>query len=210
MTVAYRGQTLAGLTLTGSLTGPGPVVLQAKVCIELLFFDICFSGTFPLGPVDRRRCSPPPPTCWTPCSASWPTRRRLRAAGAPDPYVRLQPPDPSLTTAVVAPSRNAGLGAATRPARSAAHPGRRYAAARAGAGQRDQRRVVGRPERLVRAGAVHRSDRRPGADPPGVRAAHRRAAAGRRRRRRRAGRAGHPDHPPDPAARERDHHPPSR
>jgi hypothetical protein len=103
VTVAYRGQTLAGLTLTGSLTGPGPVVLQAKVCIELLFFDICYSGTFTLGP------STPPPV---PAIADLldtllvelDNPATLRAAGAPDPYVRLQPPDPSLTATVVAPS----------------------------------------------------------------------------------------------------------
>ena len=48
-TCLYGSHHLAGLTLTGSLTGPGPVVLQAKVCIEVLFFDICFSHTFELG-----------------------------------------------------------------------------------------------------------------------------------------------------------------
>jgi hypothetical protein len=53
--VSYSGHRLAGLTLTGALSGPGPVVLRAKVCIELLFFDICFSHTFRLGP------STPPP-----------------------------------------------------------------------------------------------------------------------------------------------------
>jgi hypothetical protein len=47
--VAYRGRDLAGLTLTGSLSGPGPVLLRAKVCIDLWLFDICFSHTFELG-----------------------------------------------------------------------------------------------------------------------------------------------------------------
>ena len=47
--VAYRGRNLAGLTLTGSLSGPGPVILRAKVCIDLWLFDICFSHTFSLG-----------------------------------------------------------------------------------------------------------------------------------------------------------------
>ena len=55
VSVAYSGHTLASLTLTGSLSGPGPVVLRARVCIELLFFDICFSHTFELGPT-----TPPP------------------------------------------------------------------------------------------------------------------------------------------------------
>lgn len=103
VSVAYHGDTLAGLTLTGSLTGPGPVVLQAKVCIELLFFDICFSGTFTLGPT-----SPPPASVAADLldllTAELADPARLRAAGAPDPYVRLRPPDPSLTTPVVAPT----------------------------------------------------------------------------------------------------------
>jgi Family of unknown function (DUF6603) len=47
--VAYRGRNLAGLTLTGSLSGPGPVLLRAKVCIDLWLFDICFAHTFELG-----------------------------------------------------------------------------------------------------------------------------------------------------------------
>jgi hypothetical protein len=103
VTVAYRGQTLAGLTLTGSLTGPGPVVLQAKVCIELLFFDICFSGTFPLGPAIAPLLAAAAGLLDT-LLGELDNPATLRAAGAPDPYVRLQPPDPSLTTAVVAPS----------------------------------------------------------------------------------------------------------
>jgi hypothetical protein len=53
--VRYKSQDLAGLTLTGSISGPGPVVVSAKVCIELLFFDICFSDTFRIG------SSEPPP-----------------------------------------------------------------------------------------------------------------------------------------------------
>jgi hypothetical protein len=103
VTVAYRGHTLAGLTLTGSLTGPGPVVVQAKVCIELLFFDICFSGTFPLGPAIAPLLAAAADLLDT-LLGELDNPATLRAAGAPDPYVRLQPPDPSLTTAVIAPS----------------------------------------------------------------------------------------------------------
>ena len=47
--VRYKSRNLAGLTLTGKFSGPGPVTLRAKVCIELLFFDICFSDTFRIG-----------------------------------------------------------------------------------------------------------------------------------------------------------------
>jgi hypothetical protein len=103
VSVAYHGHTLGGLTLTGSLTGPGPTVVQAKVCIELLFFDICFSGSFPLGPL-----IPPLLTAAADLLASLlgelDNPATLRAGGAPDPFVRLRPPDPSLTTTVIAPS----------------------------------------------------------------------------------------------------------
>ena len=103
VSVAYHGHTLGSLTLTGSLTGPGPVVLRAKVCIELLFFDICYSGTFELGP------STPPPTTVGPdlldaLHTELTNPARLRAAGAPDPFVHLRPVDPALTTAVVDPT----------------------------------------------------------------------------------------------------------
>lgn len=89
--VAYKGRTLTGLTLTGSLEGPGPVVLRAKVCIELLFFDICFSDTFTLG------SSVPPPVTVVPSAlelllAELDRPATLSAGGAADRYVTLRPP----------------------------------------------------------------------------------------------------------------------
>jgi hypothetical protein len=89
--VRYKSRNLAGLTLTGSLVGPGPVVLRAKVCIELLFFDICFSDTFTLG-------SPIPPPVTTIASAldvlvaELDNPSTLRASGTTDRYVTLRPP----------------------------------------------------------------------------------------------------------------------
>jgi hypothetical protein len=47
--IRYKSLTLAGVTFNGSLTGPGPIVLSGTLCIEILFFDICFSATFSLG-----------------------------------------------------------------------------------------------------------------------------------------------------------------
>lgn len=47
--VRYKSRNLAGLTLSGALSGPGPVIFRGKVCIEILFFDICFEETFRLG-----------------------------------------------------------------------------------------------------------------------------------------------------------------
>jgi hypothetical protein len=102
VTVAFEGHSLTGLTLTGSLTGPGPTVLHAKVCIELLFVDICFSGTFPLGPAVE--LVTPPADLFAVLVGELEDPARLRASGAPDPHVRLRPPDPALTTPLVAPT----------------------------------------------------------------------------------------------------------
>jgi len=103
VSVAYSGHTLASLTLTGSLSGPGPVVLRARVCIELLFFDVCFSHTFELGPT-----TPPPvpigPDLLDALVAELTNPARVHAAGSSDPFVRLLPPDASLTATLVVPT----------------------------------------------------------------------------------------------------------
>jgi len=47
--VQFRGHTLAGVKVTGTISGPGPVTFSGKACIEILFFDICASATFTIG-----------------------------------------------------------------------------------------------------------------------------------------------------------------
>jgi hypothetical protein len=89
--VRYKSRTLAGLTLTGSLEGPGPIVLRARVCIELLFFDICFSDTFTLG------SSTPPPvdtiaSALSVLVAELENPAALHASSAIDRFVTLRPP----------------------------------------------------------------------------------------------------------------------
>jgi hypothetical protein len=49
MRVQWRGRTLAGITVKGTLSGPGPVKFTGRACIEVLFFDICASASFELG-----------------------------------------------------------------------------------------------------------------------------------------------------------------
>ena len=87
--VRYKSRSLAGLTLVGSLEGPGPIVLRAKVCIELLFFDICFSDTFTLG-----SATPPPVTTIASALgvfvAELDNPSTLQASGI-DPFVTLRP-----------------------------------------------------------------------------------------------------------------------
>jgi hypothetical protein len=103
VSVAYDGHSLASLTLTGSLSGPGPTVLRARVCIELLFFDVCFSHTFELGPT-----TPPPaptaPDLLDALTSELTNPARVHAAGAADPFVQLTPPDASQTVPLVAPT----------------------------------------------------------------------------------------------------------
>ncbi|MEN0067584.1 MAG: DUF6603 domain-containing protein [Myxococcota bacterium] len=40
---------LAGVSMKGVMTGPGPVTFAGEVCIEILFFKACWSGSFSIG-----------------------------------------------------------------------------------------------------------------------------------------------------------------
>jgi hypothetical protein len=100
--VRWKGRTLAGLELRGELSGPGPVVFRGKVCIELLFFDICFEETFTLG-------SLVPPVVIAIASAvaellaELVKPANLRAAGAADPFVAVAPAEAGISLPVVSP-----------------------------------------------------------------------------------------------------------
>ncbi len=77
------------------------MVLRAKVCIELLFFDICFSHTFELGP-----STPPPvpaaPDLLTTLLVELTDPARLRGESG-DPHVHIRPPELGGAVPVVAP-----------------------------------------------------------------------------------------------------------
>ncbi len=45
----WKGRTLAGISVKGTLSGPGPVKFTGRACVEVLFFDICKSGSFEIG-----------------------------------------------------------------------------------------------------------------------------------------------------------------
>jgi hypothetical protein len=47
--VRFHGISLASVTLRGSITGPGPIVISGSLHIELLFFDVSWQDTFTLG-----------------------------------------------------------------------------------------------------------------------------------------------------------------
>jgi hypothetical protein len=60
MRAQWRGRTLLGLTVRGTLSGPGPVKFTGRACIEVLFFDICASASFELGSDAPPVTGPPP------------------------------------------------------------------------------------------------------------------------------------------------------
>lgn len=47
--IRWNALTFAGVKIEGTLSGPGPVVVTGSFCIELLFFDICWSDSFAIG-----------------------------------------------------------------------------------------------------------------------------------------------------------------
>jgi hypothetical protein len=51
--VRWGSFTLAGVRATGTLSGPGPLVLSASFTLEILFFEISWDGSFRLGEEDQ-------------------------------------------------------------------------------------------------------------------------------------------------------------
>ncbi len=100
--VRYKSHNLAGLTFTGSLAGPGPVVLRGKVCIELLFFDICFSDTFTLGSADPPAVTPVG-SAVDALAAELDRPANLRTGDAVDRSVAVRPPPAELGVPLVSP-----------------------------------------------------------------------------------------------------------
>ena len=100
MAIRWRATTLAGVTVSGTLAGPGPVVLIGRACIEILFFDICASGELTIGGENQ----PPAQPAESPVQS---TQQELRAenvhAEGGDGLVRLKPAERQAGEALVAP-----------------------------------------------------------------------------------------------------------
>jgi hypothetical protein len=47
--ISIFGFTLAGVRVIGNLSGPGPITFSGSLTIEILFFEITWSGTFTIG-----------------------------------------------------------------------------------------------------------------------------------------------------------------
>jgi hypothetical protein len=101
--ISIFGFTLAGVRVVGNLSGPGPITFSGSLTIEILFFEITWSGTFTIG-------SKTPPQVTAVPSALGPLGQELRdagnlqAGGGGDPRVALRPPGPGTTLPVLAPS----------------------------------------------------------------------------------------------------------
>jgi hypothetical protein len=50
--VSFEGETFAGVSASGAITGPGPIVIEAELRIEILFLEISWNETFTLGSGD--------------------------------------------------------------------------------------------------------------------------------------------------------------
>jgi hypothetical protein len=100
--VRCKGSTLCGVSLTGTLSGPGPVVFRGRACIEILWFDICWSATVTLG-------SRTPPAVTPVASAVAALAETiddpacLRTIDATDPWVAIEPAPGELPLPVVSP-----------------------------------------------------------------------------------------------------------
>jgi hypothetical protein len=60
MRIRVSSVNIAGVRVKGTLAGPGPITISAEFCIEILFFDICWSGSFELPPAAALALPPIP------------------------------------------------------------------------------------------------------------------------------------------------------
>ena len=47
--VRLGSMTLCGVRFSGTISGPSPLELAGSICVEILFFDICWSNSFTIG-----------------------------------------------------------------------------------------------------------------------------------------------------------------
>jgi len=89
--VQVRGRNLAGVKVTGTISGPGPVTVRARACVSILFFDICGSATFELGSKAPPRVSPAP-SAFEVIADELRKPVNVRAAGTDDRVALHEPP----------------------------------------------------------------------------------------------------------------------
>jgi hypothetical protein len=100
--VRFWSLTLAGVSFAGSLSGPGPLVLSGTFCIEILFFRICWSGSFALGQESGDGLQPIP-SLVDALAPELDRRENLEATGGEDREVAVAPGRVAPPNALVAP-----------------------------------------------------------------------------------------------------------
>jgi hypothetical protein len=93
--------TLAALTVQGELSGPGPITFHGSFCIEILFFEICFEGTFSIGS-EQRPVATPIASAVTELATELAKPANLSVGTADDRYAVVEP-DPGAPLPVVSP-----------------------------------------------------------------------------------------------------------
>jgi hypothetical protein len=91
--IRWKRVTLAGVELSGTLCGPGPVTFHGRACFEILFFEHCWSDTFTFGS-SAAPVITPIPSAVVELAKELEDAVNLTAQGGDDPYVVLGP-DPS-------------------------------------------------------------------------------------------------------------------
>lgn len=101
--VRFAGVTLAGVSIEGSLSGPGPITIRGKFCIEILFFEVCWSGSFSLGSSSKPAVTPVPSAVAELLGELQDPANLSIAEGGLDPWAVVAPPTAALPLPVVSP-----------------------------------------------------------------------------------------------------------
>jgi len=99
--VKVHGTTLAGVRVTGVLSGPGPVTFTGELCFEILFFEICWKATFTLGSNSQPQAHPIA-SALPEFGVELRLSTNLTTSGGDDPYV-IPAPRPEGTEPVLTP-----------------------------------------------------------------------------------------------------------
>jgi hypothetical protein len=100
--VSFSGTDLGSISISGRITGPGPITITASFEFEVLFFDISWSDTFTLG--SPAAVPTPSVTAASELERELKNPRNLHAPEFTDPAVTLAPASPPADRALVGPT----------------------------------------------------------------------------------------------------------
>ena len=100
--VRFAGEDLGSITISGRISGPGPITIAASFEFEILFFEISWSDTFTIG--SPAAVTTPALTAASELQRELGNARNLHAPELIDPSVVLRPASPPEDAALVAPT----------------------------------------------------------------------------------------------------------